>query len=293
MSQGIRVFGLVGLVVVGTACAKTKTTKSNSASQAASLTLTSTAYSLQPNGQATITATGGTGIYSSYNTTLGTLQPIGQGQYAFTAPAYSSGTSAAVITVIDSAGVSGSVTIAVTGAQGNSLAMYSTASPIPVGGTVTLSVVGGTGPYSWDITAGGGLLLQTSGQYVGYQAPGVEGSVTVRVSDSAGATLSATIPISGQPLNPCSGAFNINAYGSTGTLTLTPGAGGAITGTLLFDGGGNYTLSGTCANNAITFTLNNGTVYIGQNVGPTAFDPFAYAGTFGPNGRQWVAVPKR
>lgn len=293
LASAIKIITVTALVVFNTACPKTKTSRSSASSQAASLQLSSTSYGLQPNAQATITATGGTGIYTGYTATQGALQPIGKGQYAYTAPV-SATSNSAVITVTDSAGTQGSLTISLTGGQSTSqLAMYSTASPIPVGGNVTLSVVGGTGPYTWSITAGGGTLAQTTGQAVGYTAPAQAGSVTVLVQDSKGASLSATIPISGQSQTTCNGYYALNAYGSTGTLYLSPGNNGAITGSLNYNGS-TFSLTGTCTANNITFTLNDGTVFTGGFY-YTQFDPYiaSMVGTFGAQGQTWVAVPQR
>lgn len=283
---------VVAVAMINTACPKTKSTRFTAASQAASLQLTSTSNALAPNGQATITATGGTGIYPSYTATQGNLQTIGKGQYAYTAPVAPTSNSV-VIVVTDSAGTQGSLTITLTGTSTQTLAMYSTASPIPVGGTVTLSVVGGTGPYQWMINAGGGTLAQTTGQAVGYTAPAQTGRVTVLVRDSAGASLSATIPISGSSQTSCNGYYAINAYGSTGTLYLAPGAAGAITGSLNYNGQ-TFTLTGTCTTSNITFTLNDGTIFTGGFY-YTQFDPYnaSMVGTFGASGQTWVAVPQR
>jgi len=289
----VKLIAAAAIAAFNTACPKSKTTRFSASSQAASLTLTSTSNALQPNQQATITATGGTGTYTGYTASQGSLQTIGKGVYAFTAPVTAASNSA-VITVTDSAGTQGSLTISLTGSQTNSqLAMYSTASPIPVGGNVTLSVTGGTGPYSWQITAGGGALAQTTGAYVGYTAPAQAGSVTVLVQDSKGASLSATIPISGQSQTTCNGYYAMNAYGSTGTLYLAPGAAGAITGSLIYNGS-TFSLTGTCTATNITFTLSDGTVFTGGFY-YTQFDPYiaSMVGTFGSSGQTWVAVPQR
>lgn len=283
---------MVIIAIVTTACPKSRTSKSAAASQAASLTLVSSAYGLAPNAQANITATGGTGIYSSFNASVGTLQPLGNGKWSYTAPSSVTGVAAAVITVTDSAGTVGKLNIAITGASnGNVLSMYSTASPIPVGGTVTLTVFGGTGPYTWQIVTGGGTLGSTTGSQVTYTAPAAAGSVTVMVADSANHNLSATIPIAGQSTTTCSGYYAINSQGrGPGTLFLAPSAGGAITGSLS-DGSGTFTLSGACTATNVTFTLNDGTVFTGQFY-YTNFDPYiaSMVGTY--SGGRWVAVPR-
>ncbi len=294
MSQGKiwKAAVMVAITILTTACPKSRTSRSTAASQADGITLVSSAYALTLNSQANITATGGTGIYASYNASVGTLQPLGAGRWSYTAPASAAGVTAASITVTDSAGTVGTISIAINGGStANVLSMYSTASPIPVGGSVTLSVYGGTGPYSWQIVTGGGTLASNAGQQVTYTAPAAAGSLTVMVSDSAAHTLSATIPISGSSATTCSGYYAINSQNrGPGTLFLAPGMGGAITGTLN-DGAGTFNLAGSCTATSATFTLNDGTVFTGQFY-YTNYDPYiaSMVGTY--NGGQWVAVPQ-
>lgn len=296
MSKGqmIQAWLIVAVTVFSVACNKSKTSRATNASSAAAIVLSSSSYNLQPGAQAMITASGGTGTYTTYNASQGTLQLVGKGQYSYTAPTIVSGVASVTISVSDSAGTTGVLTINVNGqSSSNSLAVYTSQLPIPVGGTVQLSVQGGTGPYTWQITSGGGTLSSNTGATVSYTAPASTGSVGLTVSDSAGNSLSGSIPISGvSQQQTCSGYYAINAQGATGTLYLVPTGTGAVTGTLIYDGGSTANLSGTCTATAITFTTSDGSVYSGGFYF-TNLDPYiaSMVGTF--NGGQWVAVPKR
>jgi len=155
----------------------------------------------------TLTATGGSGVYT-WSITTGAL-PAGLTLNAstgqITGQPTASGMASFTATVKDTAGASASAPFTFTI---NPALMITTTSPLPQAtvGTnysVTLTATGGSGIYTWSITTGSlpaGLTLNAStGQITGQPATSGTASFTATVKDTTGASASAPFTLTINP----------------------------------------------------------------------------------------------
>ena len=116
----------------------------------------------------------------------------------------------AVVRVTDSLGNFASANVTVT----TSLSLLPATTTLAVNNTATFTAVGGTGPFSYSLFSGTGIINSSTGIYT---APAASGSAVVRVTDSLGATANASITINpALTISPTSQTMSIN-----GTLNFS------------------------------------------------------------------------
>lgn len=195
-----------------------ETTRDNSTP---TLTISPTTASLQVSASTTFAAAGGAEPYSYSVRAGGAGGTINATTGVCTAP---STTGTDTVRVTDSAGTTADATVAVAAAA--TLAISPSSLVIALSGTKQFSASGGMPPYTFSMYTGNGSI--TPGGL--YTAPGTTSTDTVRVTDSAFATSSATVSVS-----------------SGGPVTISPApASVAENGTITFTGGGGvppYTFS--------------------------------------------------
>ena len=157
------------------------------------LSVSPTEKTIAVNNSLNLTATGGTPPYN-YTVASGggtIVSVVDQGQY--TAP---SSTSVVTVQVTDSVGASASATITVNSA----LTISPTSITLMTGATTNLSASGGVPPYFYSIQSGSGSVNSMTGTYT---APNAVSTDVVRVTDSHGNTVDATIQVTSVlALNP-------------------------------------------------------------------------------------------
>ena len=199
------------------------------------LVISPSSQSLSLNATQAFSTTGGvTPITFSMASGLGSVDSSG----LFTAPS-SPGTN--IVRATDSLGNTSDATVTVYGALGIS----PTSLTVAVNNTVSFSAGGGVGPYSYSIFSGGGSINATTGFFT---APAGAGSVTVRVTDSMGATSNALVTVNAAlQISPTAqtvligGMFTFTTTGGVPTVTFAILSG---TGTIN-SGTGEYTAPGS------------------------------------------------
>ena len=191
------------------------------------LQISPTSQSLSLNSTQAFSATGGvTPITFSLASGLGSVDSTG----LYTA---SSTPGTTIVRATDSLGNTSDATVNVYGALGIS----PTSATVAVNNTVAFSAGGGVGPYSYSIFSGTGSINATTGFFT---APAVSGSVTVRVTDSLGATSNAVVTVNGAlQISPTAQTVLINgsvAFATTGgvpsvSFSLVSGTGSINSGT--------------------------------------------------------------
>jgi hypothetical protein len=205
-----------------------------------------------------LAATGGSGTYSTWALANGSSLPTGltlstAGVISGT-PSGAAGTTSFTVQVTDSAsntataafsitiGAGVSITTATALADGYSNTAYS---------SVTLAATGGTGTYtSWTVTSGSvptGLTLSSAGVLSGTPTTAGSYSFTVKVTDSASNTASATFILTVESTlsittTSLTSAASGNAYSQS--LAATGGSGGYL-----------WSVSTTATNTLITYNL--------------------------------------
>jgi hypothetical protein len=191
------------------------------------------------NGQATVTATGGTTPYSySWAPSGGTAfkaTGLAQGTYTCTITDNNSCTKTQTVTITQPASaVSASTTITNVACYGGST------------GSINLTPSGGTSPYTYDW--GGGITTED-------RTALAEGTYTVTITDANSCTKTQTVSIS-QPGTAVSGNTIVTGVsctgGANGAINLTPSGG---TGSYTFNWGGGITTEDRTGLTAGTYTV--------------------------------------
>jgi hypothetical protein len=218
-----------------------------------------------------LTASGGSGSYSSLVLTpatgCGTVTGLTATASAtatatYVAPSVSAETDC-TLTLTDSVSEVTTLTFIVggststttgtgTGSDGISLTAASTS--VALNGTTSLSATGGVPPYSWSSSSGS--VLGTNGPYNTFTGGSTSASVTVTVTDSNNYSTSVVITV-GTPAGTgttaaavCAGKFTWVTGSTTSTLTLLEDGNGNVAG---YFGASDTAVSGTCGGSTLTF----------------------------------------
>ncbi len=196
------------------------------------------------NGTATVTANGGTGVYtyswSPSGGTNATATNLAQGNYTVTVTDVNNCITTATILVNEPAILSLTVTsTSVTCNGGNN-------------GTASVSATGGTGAYTYTWTPIGGNSANAGGLPFGNysvtvnDANGCVATATTSIAQSIAITL--TLTSTNASCNTSNGTATVSASGGTGVFTYTWAPSGGNTNTSTGLGPGNYSVTVTDAN---------------------------------------------
>ena len=164
----------------------------------------------------------------------GTLNRLNERSVIFTA---GSQTGTFFVKCTDAAGNSASVEINITNAPGDTLKVTPTTVTLSPGQKQTFQASGGRPDYKWSFPFGAGTLSNTTGASTTFTAGATSGTFTLILTDSAGATASATVNITVPPLtiSPTAVTVERTATGGSGT---DPGSCGTVAFTANFVGSG-------------------------------------------------------
>jgi hypothetical protein len=178
----------------------------------------------------TFIASGGSGGYTWAVDDLAAVPPPSPDTFPYVAVTPGSHT----VTVTDSVGVSQAATVTVEALVPDApLAITPTSATVEVNGSLSFTAIGGSGPYTFEVVADGdsGNFAVADANPATYLAPGTARTDEIKLTDDAGATVSARVTVisvstlSLSPQNPIlSGigdTIQFQAKGGTGPGTYT------------------------------------------------------------------------
>lgn len=281
------------LMTANIGCSKDSGSGDSGASAAAvtnTISMSGVPTTVAPGGTVYLTPTGGSGTYTFnlVNSIGGTLsQPTGASSI-YTAP--TTGGQTQQISIVDSAGQSVFFPITITGTStGGTISVSPLNGTVVPGGALPFTVSGGTAPYNYSVISGGGYFSANT-----YYAPTTAQTVTVRIGDSAGASVQTNISVTGSGTGTgtvpnCGGTYSLTVSGVTGTLSIVEDTSGSIAGLITlptYDQYGNYLgpqsagITGSCSytgaqgvmnfTNSFSHSVYSGTIYMNANTNKLA-----------------------